>query len=294
MGLIYILLAAILNTVKGFCSKKVSGKLDCLADNIDLSLLRSVVCALLGALFLLANGVMPHLPAKGWLICIVAGASISVNYAAWVLALRTDAYMFASAASSSGFIVTVLGGILLFGETLTPAKGGAILLILLAMWFMLRYQKEFSGMPSAKNLLLLGAVFLTQGISQLSQKQFTRTLPEVSVHVYTFWAFVISAVLLLLFRLLMHYPGTRAAEAAKVKGLLVWIAVMGISLYGVTCFQAMASARMDAIVLYPLNNGLALLCGSIMAWAAFREKPSRNSIIGAILIFAALMLTRLQ
>lgn len=293
MGLVYILFATVLNTVKGYGSKKVSGKLTCFADNVNLSLLRSLVCALLGGIFLVIGGTIPAIPAKGLLICTIAGAALSVNYVVWVLSLKTDAYMFASAASSSGFVVAVLGGILLLGERLTLGKSAAILCILAAMWFMLRYQTEFSGRPAMKDLLLLVLVFFTQGISQLTQKQFTQALPDISAHVYTFWAFAISAGMLLVLRLFMRYPGTRREEAVRVKGLLPWIGVMGGSLYGVTYFQALASMHMDAIVLYPLNNGLVLVASMLMSWFALKEKPSRNSIIGAVLVFAALMLMRL-
>ena len=74
--------------------------------------------------------------------------------------------------------------------------------------------------------------------------------------------------------------------------LLPWICIMGGSLYGVTYFQALASTHMDAIVLYPLNNGLVLVASMLMSWLVLKEKPSRNSIIGAVLVFAALMLMR--
>ena len=83
MGLICILLATGLNTIKGFCSKKVSGKLTCFADNVDLSLLRSLVCALLGGIFLAIGGTIPAIPAKGLLIlgfsCTGSSASSSVS-----------------------------------------------------------------------------------------------------------------------------------------------------------------------------------------------------------------------
>ena len=64
MGLVYILFATVLNTVKGYGSKKVSGKLTCFADNVNLSLLRSLVCALLGGIFLVIGGTLPAIPAK--------------------------------------------------------------------------------------------------------------------------------------------------------------------------------------------------------------------------------------
>ena len=292
MGLVCILIATVLNTTKGYCSKRVSGKLTCFADNINLSFFRSLVCALLGGIFVAIGGALPAMSAYGWLVCIIAGASLSVNYVAWVLALRTDAYMFASASSSAGFVVAVIGGILLLGETLTIGKTAAILCILAGMWFMLRYQIEFSGMPAVKDLLLLVTVFVTQGVSQLTQKMFTQALPDISAHVYTFWSFVISAGMLLVLRLFLRYPGTKREETARLGGLLPWIAVMGSSLYGVTYFQALASTRMDAVVLYPLNNGLVLVASMLMSWLALKEKPSRNSIIGAALVFAALVLTR--
>lgn len=294
MGYLFLLIAAFLNLTKSYCSKRISGRVDTLAETVDMTLVRNFLCAVIGALLILLTQKGDFsLPAAGWGICLVAGVAIGVNYIVWVLALKSGVYLFASAANSAGFIVAVLCGLLFFEEQLTLLKGLAIVLILVAMLFMGRYQKDTGGKTKPVHLLLLFLVFLSGGISSVTQKWFTRTLPEVSAHSYTFYSLAISVALLLIFTFFLPKRPPAQARVKSVKGLLPWIAVMAGCFYGVTYFQTGASAMLDAVVMYPVYNGALLAAGSIMAWVCFSEKPNRNSIIGVLLVFAAVVLAGL-
>ena len=66
---------------------------------------------------------------------------------------------------------------------------------------------------------------------------------------------------------------------------------MGVAVYGVTYFKTVANDYLDTIVLYPLNNGLTFVGSCLMAWICFKEKPNKFSIIGMVLVFAALLLS---
>ena len=117
MGYLFILGAVLLNVVKGYASKKLAGQMRCIADNLDLSLIRNAFCVLIGALFiLLANGADFTLEPIGIVICLIGGAAMSVNYVAWVMALKNDALVFASVANNANFIVAAVAGLVIFGE----------------------------------------------------------------------------------------------------------------------------------------------------------------------------------
>lgn len=293
MGFMFLFFAVLLNAVKSYCSKRISGHTETLSDTVDVTLVRNMLCAVLGAVFVLFFGQGSFvLPARGWLICLVAGVSIGVNYVVWVLSLKTEVYLFVSAANSASFLVAVLCGMMFFSETLTARKGIAILLILLAMVFMVRYQTDMRGKPTLKHLLLLFSVFLTAGLSSVTQKWFTKTLPDVSAHTYTFYSLLISAVFLLALSPFLSDKKPMRSRIKTQKTMLPWVAIAAACFYGVTYFQTGASALLDAVVMYPMYNGLLLAAGSIMAWLCFSEKPNRNSIIGVFLVFVAVVLSK--
>lgn len=292
MGIFYVLLSTVLNGAKGFCSKKLSGKTKGLADSIDVSLLKSVLSVLFGAVFLALNGLIPIISPKYLWICALSGGAAAINYVFWVLSLKGDAFVFVSAANASGFVVTVLGAVLFLKETLSLTKLGAIVVILFALFFMTRYQTETHGKLSLFDLGILLGVFLTQGVSQFAQKLFTSLLPNVSVHVFTFYSFVLSVVILAIIRAFVRSPKAEK-RVALGKQAFIMVAFSAAAFYGSIYFQALASTIMDAVVLYPLSNGLSLVSGVVISWVFFKEKPNKNSIIGILLIFVALLLIRL-
>ena len=290
MGFVFVIIAVSVNMVKSYGSKRISGRMSDISTAVDVSLFRNLLCAALGAVIVASMGVNSfELPPIGWLICSVAGVAIGLNYVVWVLALKTGVYVFANAANTASFMVAAFCGTVFWGEELTLFKGLAIILILTAMLFMGRYQSEISGKISANHVLLLVLVFLSQGLSMTTQKWFTRELPAVSVNVYTFYALLISSVLLFIATFFISKRPDLKERTARVKGLSGWVAVMAVCFYLVTFFQTKASALLDTVVTYPVNNGLALVAGNVMAWTCFSEKPTKNSIIGMFLVFSALM-----
>ena len=296
MGYLLILGAALLNIVKAYSSKKLSRETECIRDNIDLSIMRNIFCVMVGALFILFTaGADFRLPWQGVIICLIAGAVMSVNYVAWVMALKSDAILFASTANNANFIVVAIFGIFVFKEELTWTRAVAMAVILLALLFMTKYQKGIGKSPKLYDFVLLLLVFLAGGASSVTEKYFTKTpaLKGVSPHLYTFYAFFFAVVLLSLLRPLMKGEPERTQEATRHK-LLVFLPhalVMGIAIYGVTYFKTLSNKYLDTIVLYPLNNGLTLVGSCIMAWICFKEKPNKYSLVGMALVFFALLLS---
>lgn len=293
MGFLYLAVAALLNLTKSYCSKKISDRVETVSDTVDMTMLRNGLCAVIGAvLILLIRGGDFRMPPTGLAVCIVSGAVMGLNYVVWVLSLKSGVYLLASASNSASFIIAALSGIFLFGENITPAKIIAIVLILLAIFFMSLYQKEQRGKLKLVHAILLASVFLTAGISSVTQKWFTKNLPDTSVHLFTFYSLAISLVVLIPISLLLPNKKAFGKRVTGLKKIFPSVAVMAVCFYGVTYFQTLASSLIDAVIMYPVYNGALLAAGSLMAWLCFSEKPSKNSIIGIIFVFAAIFLSR--
>ena len=292
IGYLFIFITVLLNVSKGGCSKKISTKLTCTADNINLCFVRNLVCVILGCAVITAGGIGYALSPTGFLICILSGLSMTVNYIVWLMALKGDAYMLANTANNASFVIAAVCGVLIFGEKLTMTKCAAFILIAIAMFFMTRYKTKLYEKPSFHDFVLLGFVFLTAGTNSVCEKLFTTYAKDYSVTLFTFYTFVISCLILAFMRPFFK-AGTKVKDQSKkIISLLPFILFMGIALYGATFFRAEATNYIDTLILYPLNSALSILGSGIMAWIFFSEKPSKDSIIGAVFVLAALILSR--
>ena len=104
------------------------------------------------------------------------------------------------------FIVAAVAGLVIFGEEFSYSKGVAMLFILAALFFMIKYQKGFGGMPGLYDFSLLLLVFFAGGMTSVTEKWFKTALVGTSTHIYTFYSFLFSILLLLVARVFIRPP----------------------------------------------------------------------------------------
>ena len=297
LSYLFIFIIVLLNEIKGFASKRLSAKAKSIRDNIELSAVRNGFCVLVGAFSILTLGNSDFtMPPLGLFISIISGALTTVSYMTWVMALRGEAFMLASAVNNSNFIISAAAGILFFGEVPSVCKVVSCLLICVGIYFMMRYRINIIGIPKRRDILILVIMFVTGGLSSVVQKWFVTALPGESVSCFTFYSFFTATLILLVSEGALLLFGEKSSDIKEKKSNLrsyfFWAFIMGICLYGVSVLQTTAAAQLDAIVLYPLQNGLTMAASMLMAWIFFKEKPNRNSIIGALFVLSALVLSR--
>lgn len=296
MGYIYIALSVFFNAAKGFSSKKVSASLATQKENVIFNtkrMLLSFLFALAVALF--GCSLKDLIPSKTeLLICAVAGMSMTVFALLWQTAIRSSAYMLASAGSSGSFIVPVVCGLLFWNERFTLSSGISICLIVASLFFLLKYDSALKGKICKKDLIVLFFLLLSQGIMLCMQKAFVLYAPQKSISVYNFYYFL-SAVLFSLVLLLFFKKGNQVKEKVISNfKQTAYMVVMSGSLFAVSFFQTMAAKTVDAIILYPLISGLGLVGGALMAALCFKEKPNRNCIIGIVLVLGAVVVSKIS
>lgn len=294
LGYIFIFLSIGFGLLKGFGSKKVSGSVVTLRDNLDISLYRNIICCLFSLVtVLLLGNISFKVSLVEILICLVSGATMAIFISSWIFAIKSDSYMLVSACASSSFIVPAVFGVFFLDEKLSAKKLIAFAIIVVALFFLLKYNTKINKKISAKNLILLAVVLLSQGINQAMQKMYTYNFPEKDVSYNTFYA----AIFTILSILIMMPFSKRDKNAEKASVLLtprifIYATLMAFGLFGNTYFQALAAKRIDAIILYPMANALSLGGASAMSAIFFGEKMNRDSIIGVILVFIALLFAR--
>ena len=294
MGYFFILLSVFANAVKGYCSKQISNAIVKARDAIHLNLIRNALCCVISALFFLLkkeNNLLVFTSAEFW-ICLVSGGAMAAFVVCWTLAVKTNAYMLVSACASGSFIVPCIFGLFLLNERFTFFKFLSFAAIIVALYFLLRYNFSVKGKLRKKQILLLALVLLSQGLNQTMQKLYVHYITYKGASGYTLYSFVFTTVLLFLVKgLFRESPG--AEKRQLIKGNMKYIVLMTLGLFGTSYFHTLAAASVDAIILYPMVNALSLIAGSVMASLFFKERISRDSIMGVIFVLAALIFSKL-
>ena len=163
------------------------------------------------------------------MICALAGLMLAVNITCWTLAIKSEAYMLVSAASSSGFVIPCIFGLILFGESFTLFKSVAFVLIVISLYFLLRYKISFNGKLTKVQYLLLALVLISQCINQKTQNMFAFYAPDRDASSYTFYSFVFTLLFLLIFKL--KYKSKSNTEIKRqIKLNLHYIILMALGL----------------------------------------------------------------
>lgn len=294
MGYLFILLSVLANAVKGYCTKQVSNAIVKVRDAIHFNLIRNALCCVIAALFFFLEAeskLWIVTPAEFW-ICFISGGAMAALVVSWALAIKTDAYMLVTACASGSFIIPCILGLFLLNERFTLFKFVSFIAIIVALFFLLRYNFSIKGKLGKKQIFLLALVLVSQGLNQTMQKLYVHYITYKGASCYTLYSFIFATILLFFVTIFLKSPKD-PQQHPLIRGNLTYIVLMSLGLFGASYFQTLAAASVDAIILYPMVNALSLIAGSVMANLFFKERISRDSVFGVIFVLAALIFSRL-
>ena len=292
MGYLFILFSVTANAAKAASSKFVSKSINSLRSNICFNGARNALCCIIAlgmAMALDFNGIK-SLSWQEIAICTVSGSAMVLFTISWTFAVRGEAYMLVSAFNSANFIIPCVVGILFLDEKVTVAKGISVLLIVCALYLMVGHNLKIKGTLTPKAFITLLTVMLSSGINNTMQKLYSVTVDGKNVAYYTFYTFFVAAVIML-FSVAFFKDNGRAFGCINLY-TSKHLAIMSVGMFLATYFQSLAAKTLDAIILYPTVNALSLIAGSLMSALLFKEKITPKCIIGIILVFSALMLSK--
>lgn len=302
MGHIFIFISVFFNALKGFSSKKVSTKFKELQDVVNLNIIRNLLCFLIGIITVLIsrNSLSFNFSPTEFLILLISGASMGFFVISWIFAIRSGAYMLVSACSSASFIIPCLISFLVLNENITLHKIVSFFIILLALFFLLRYNTQIKGKPTMKQIIFLLLVWFSQGVNQSMQKLYINFSFGKAIESYTMYVFLFTTLTLLIFKFCVSFSNRtdeKNIEMKKnrksfIKNSMIYIILMAVGLFCSSYFQTLAAKTVDSIILYPMTCALSLVAGSAMASIFFKEKFTKDSVIGIILVFIALIVSK--
>lgn len=300
MGYLFLALALASGVTKGYCGKRTSGAIVSNSDSMIMNLLRMILCIAIGMVLVVAQDGLTALTPSTSLILISAlsGIASAAFVVSWLLSVRTGAYMMVEVFLLLGVIVPIILCRILFAEEIGLWQIVGIAILLVSVYIMTTYNSSIKGKLSIKSLLLLLLCGLSNGVADFSQKLFVRTAPEESVAAFNSYTYVFAAATLavayIVFRAIDKKAGNEPRPPFKViKPIWHFVVIMAVCLFANSYFKTLAAQYLDAINLYPLNQGSAVVLSLLMSSILFKEKINARCIIGIVLSFAALLMINL-
>ena len=301
MGYLFLSIALAAGITKGYCGKKTSFAISSNSDSMIMNVLRMCICIVIGFLLIVVQNDIGSLRVDGFMMLVTAlsGVASAAFVVSWLLSVRTGAYMMVEVFLLLGVIVPIVLCKVLFAEAIGVWQIAGIVLLLVAVFIMCTYNSSVKGRISISSFALLLLCGLANGFADFSQKLFVRSRPNGSVAAFNFYTYVFAAVTLVIAYIVFREADKKGenkprAPFAVIKPIWIYVLVMAICLFANSFFKTRAAHYLDAVQLYPLNQGSSVVLSLLMSAIVFKEKVNARCIVGICLSFVALLMINID
>lgn len=293
MGYLFLACALLAGVTKGYCGKRTSGLITGFSDAVLTNLLRIGLCIFIGFAVVCFEGNLQQLAPSGKLLWISAlsGVSTAAFVATWLICVRKSAYMLMDVFLTLGMLIPLLLSNLLFDEKIRLQQWLGMGILLIAVLILCSYNNSIKEKLKPASLLLLIFCGAVSGTADFSQKLFVRQMPETAASVFNFYTYIFAAIALTVWYLCIRQK--TAPEKTVYRKVAGYVAVMAACLFANSFFKTLAAEHLDAILLYPLNQGAALILSTLMSSVCFRERITVKCICGIVIAFVGLLVINL-
>lgn len=293
MGYIYLCIALISGAIKGFCGKKTSSLTSTFYHSVLANLIRMSFCIIIGFAVVCSEGnfnlLLPD--ADVLLIALISGISTAVFVVSWLVSVRQNTYMLMDVFLMLGVLVPLTLGQLLFNEAVRPVQWLGLGILFAATLIMCSYNNSIKTkltFPAFSLLLLCG---FSGGVADFTQKLFTKT-SDAPVSVFNLYTYIFTALtLVLVFSLSTKDVAKNRNDSFK--RAFPYILVMAICLFLNSYYKTIAAVCLPSVILYPLNQALALILSTVVSAVFFHEKITLKAVIGIFIAFVGLLFINL-
>lgn len=286
MGYLFLVLAVLCGSIKGYCGKKTSSVFNTVKNMSLMSAVRMLLCVVIGFFFVIIfhqgfNGFI--IDTKSILITLLSGLSTAFFIVTWIICVRKSAYSMLSIFLVLSTLIPVILCNILWKEEIKIFKIIGFCILLVSVIFMWIYNKKVKEPFKVKDVLMLILCATFNGLSLFAQKWRSFEVKEtLSTYTFNFYTYLFALAILLIFALLTSKI-TKSEEKFELKKVFWYVLVLSICLFLNSLFNSMAADSLPSSILYPLSNGLGLIIGMLQGHFFFNEKINRYSIIGICL-----------
>ncbi|MBQ9099485.1 MAG: hypothetical protein IJY50_08690 [Clostridia bacterium] len=313
MAYLFVLIALLCLTIKGYCGKKTSTYIANAGDPLLFNLLRMLLCILIGLAVVFLESAAPYLRVEGGmlLICLLSGVANAAFLVGWLLAIQKNPLVTVDVTLTVGSILPAILCAILFNEAILPLKMVGFGLILLATAVLSGYGKQGGKRYGFGGFCLALLAALGDGLSSFCQQLYKHYYTEVGAKagdvlypksVYHFYTYVFAAAALLLCFALLAVLQYRKQENVSKKAFtcqlfssckkpMPHIVVMAICMFAANYFQTVATNDylLSSQILYPVIKGGCLITVNLTAMLFFGERPTRRSIAGSLIALCGIV-----
>ena len=293
MGYLFLAIALLAGRIKGFCGKKISGRVSSLKGTFYINAMRMLMCVLISFFVVAFQGINGFkIDTYTFMITLFSGVSTAWFVVMWLICVRKGAFVMLDIFVLLGVGVTVGLCKVFFNEEITIYQCIAFVLLILASFIMCSYSSNIKGEFTLKSLLLLLACGLLSGLADFAQKWFVYAIPNGSIAVFNFYTFAFSTLVLFIFFAVSDKLENEENDG-KSLSIFLNICIMAACLFVYSFFRTIAAKYITSAILYPISSGVAIVLSAIMASVFFGEKITKKCIIGVIITLIALIVMNL-
>jgi drug/metabolite transporter (DMT)-like permease len=294
MGYVFLLIALSFGLIKAYCGKRTSYAAEHIEDAVAITTVRMLLCCIIGfiCVLLAIEGSIEFFHFKTVWIAAICGTMSAVFTVSWMLAVRDSMYMMVEVFVMGGVLVPLFLSSILYGEGIGVIDIVAIVILLLGVY--LTSSGSVKGKWSLKGVALLILCALSSGGMDFSQKMYVKEAGTSNVFLFNFYTYVFAALILsvvfLCLKIGKRNKDGQSASFSAVKSVFGYVVVMSVCLFFNSYFKTLAANNLDAVILYPMSQGLAIVLSSVMTVVLFKEKISVKSGIGIALTLISLIM----
>lgn len=299
IGYIFLAASLLFGVIKGYCGKRTGGAITHASDAMIVNTVRMIFCTVIGVIAILvgmlAGGaetlvITPRL----LLISALAGVGTAAFTVSWLLSVRKGAYMLVEVFVLLSITIPIILCNVLFGEPISIVQWIGIALLVVAGYIMCTYNQSLNGKITLGAILLLILISVSNGAVSFSHKLFSNTIANGNAALFNLLTYIFAAIALsacaVVFRKAEKGESEHRGIVKTVQPILIYVAVMAVCLFLHSFFDTLAATKLDAVYMFPLHNGGALILSMLMSTIIFKEKINAKCIIGVCMAFAALLI----
>ncbi len=287
-------------------------------NSVRINAFRAAICLAVSAVIFAVGGA--NVEWNGSWIWLLSGISNAIMMFAWVLCAEKMGLVFLEAFCMVGSVAIplFLAPLLFDGETVSIPQWAGVLCLLIALRFLFAKKNEKApadgaeasfaarGTEEAKGALkrslqtvwiyILLLILSNAGMS-ITQKLYpVRIGKEYTAffNLMTFAVVFLCFAVVMIFEKAVHGRNILPENAASGKKLAVLISLAAVMIYIYSYFSTLAAGELPSAVYYPLIRGIGMLLTVLCDTLIFKQKITKNILIGLIFIFASILLTNLS
>lgn len=287
---IFLITILILRIPQSFFNKKTSTLVTITPRYFVYCSYSYVLAGLIAFVLMLSEG-LPEFNPYAFGISALGALALALNIYFSLESLKHGVMVLSSLAGSAGLLIPCIAGIFMFAEKMKLMQFAGIALLIFSGWLLIGYSKKQTGAFTFKTLLLLIGSMLSNGTVMLSQKMFSKFLPDMSASVFSFYTFSLLGAGMLAGLIINSFSKANRTEIKTVpRKLFLYGTILSVILFAINQLATVAAKNVPSAVMFPINDGGATIISALTGACFFKEKLTKRSAAGILIGITSLII----